>query len=306
MQDILKNIISQNKKWTRFGNVATYIPELAKANPDKLGICIRDVDNNYFCAGDFQNKFTIQSISKVISLICALEDSSLNKIKTKVNIEPAREGFNSIVPLAIDKTHKPSNPMINAGAIATITFVKGRTYQEKFNRIENLLKTITKNNKIKINRKVYKSESSTGNRNKALAYYMKSTNIIEDDDVDKLLDIYFKLCSIEVSCDDLAKIGLVLATNGVLPGSGKKIMTKKTSQIVKAIMTTCGMYNESGEVATTVGIPTKSGVSGGILATVPKKMGIGIIGPALNNKGNSIAGFEVLKDISNKFNLSIF
>lgn len=305
MQKVLESIVAKNKIWTNKGKVASYIPELAKGNPKALGVCIRDINNKKYCAGDFDLNFTIQSISKVITLICALKDSSLEELTKKVSIEPAGEGFNSIVPLAIDTTHKPSNPMINAGAIATITFIKGENYQDKFKRILNLIKKITNNKSITVNQKVYSSEAATGDRNKALTYYMKSTGIIEGN-IEELLDLYFKLCSIEINCDDLAKIGLVLANNGILPWSGERIISKKISQTVKAIMMTCGMYNESGHLATSVGIPTKSGVSGGILATVPGEMGIGIIGPSLNNKGNSIAGFEVLKDISNKFNLSIF
>lgn len=305
MQKVLESIVAKNKIWTNKGKVASYIPELAKGNSKALGVCIRDINNKKYCAGDFDLNFTIQSISKVITLICALKDSSLEELTKKVSIEPAGEGFNSIVPLAIDTTHKPSNPMINAGAIATITFIKGENYQDKFKRILNLIKKITNNKSITVNQKVYSSEAATGDRNKALTYYMKSTGIIEGN-IEELLDLYFKLCSIEINCDDLAKIGLVLANNGILPWSGERIISKKISQTVKAIMMTCGMYNESGHLATSVGIPTKSGVSGGILATVPGEMGIGIIGPSLNNKGNSIAGFEVLKDISNKFNLSIF
>lgn len=305
MQAILEDIISKNKSWTNKGEVASYIPELAKGNPKALGICVKDIDDQKYCAGDFKLKFTIQSISKVVSLICALKDSSLEELSQKVNIEPAGEGFNSIVPLAIDTTHKPSNPMINAGAIATITFIKGQNYKAKFERIFAFLKKITNNPNLNVNQKVYRSEADTGDRNKALTYYMKSTGIIEGN-IEELLNIYFKLCSVEVNCNDLANIGLVLANNGILPWNQKRAMSKEISQTVKAIMTTCGMYNESGHLATSVGIPTKSGVSGGILAAVPGKMGIGIVGPALNDKGNSVAGFEVLKDISSKLDLSIF
>lgn len=305
MQNLLYSLVDKNRSWTQYGNVATYIPELSNSNPDALGIFICDVDGNEYYAGDYKTKFTIQSISKIASFMCALTDNNINKLYTKISCAPTSDGFNSIINLETKNSHKPLNPMINSGAIATISLVYGLTAEDKFKRIFGFLKEVTNNPNLKINYNVYESEKNTGDRNRALAYYMKSTGII-DDDVDEILDVYFKLCSIEVTCKDIAYMSVVLATDGFLPCNNKQILSKSICKTVKAIMTTCGMYDGSGEFAVNVGLPAKSGVGGGIAAVVPKKMGIGVIGPSLDKKGNSIGGVKLLEDLSNELSLSIF
>ncbi|WZL74343.1 glutaminase A [Clostridiaceae bacterium 35-E11] len=305
MKDLLEAIVERNRYWTKYGNVAMYIPELSKGNPDALGMYVYDMDGNEYFAGDYDVKFTMQSISKIVSFMCALMDNNLEKLFRKISVSPTAEGFNSIVNLETKNAHKPLNPMINCGAIATISMVKGTTPEDKFNRIYDFIKKITNNADIKVNYNVYASEKGTGDRNRALAYYMKSTRIIEDD-VEEILDVYFKLCSIEVTCKDIAYIGTMLANDGVITYSGERVITKEIAKTVKAVMSTCGMYDASGEFAISVGLPAKSGVSGGIVAVAPKKMGIGVIGPALDKQGNSIAGIRVLQELSAAMELSIF
>ncbi|SNS57322.1 L-glutaminase [Anaerovirgula multivorans] len=305
MKDLLGAVIEKNRYWTQYGNVATYIPELSKGNPDVLGISVCDMMGNEYFAGDYDIKFTMQSISKIVSFMCALIDNTSEKLFRKISVSPTAEGFNSIVNLETKNAHKPLNPMINSGAIATVSMVKGITSEDKFNRIYNFMKEITNNPDIKVNDDVYHSEKSTGDRNRALTYYMKSTRII-DDDVEEILDAYFKLCSIEVTCKDIAYMGAMLTNDGMLPCSGKRVLTKEIAKTVKAVMATCGMYDASGEFAINVGLPAKSGVSGGIVAVSPKKMGIGVIGPALDQRGNSIGGVKVLEDLSNRLDLNIF
>ncbi|PAB59811.1 glutaminase A [Anaeromicrobium sediminis] len=305
MKDLLDAIVENNRHWTQYGNVATYIPELSKGNAHALGVYVYDVDGNEYSSGDYDVKFTIQSVSKIVSFMCALMDNNFEKLCTKISVAPTHDGFNSIVNLETKNSHKPLNPMINSGAIATISMVKGDTPEDKFNRILDFMKKITNNPNININHDVYHSEKNTGDRNRALAYFMKSTRIIGDD-VEWILDVYFKLCSMEVTCKDIAYIGALLANDGVLPFNGERVTTKDICKIVKAVMTTCGMYDGSGEFAVSVGVPAKSGVGGGIVAVVPKKMGIGVVGPALDKKGNSIGGIQILKDLSNRLDLSIF
>lgn len=305
MKDLLEAIVEKNRHWTKYGNVATYIPELSKGDPDVLGVYVYNMDGNEYFAGDYDVKFTMQSISKIVSFMCALMDNNLEKLFRKISVSPTAEGFNSIVNLETKNAHKPLNPMINCGAIATISMVKGTTPEDKFNRIYDFIKNITNNPDIKVNYNVYDSEKSTGDRNRALAYYMKSTRIIEDN-VEEILDVYFKLCSIEVTCKDIACIGAMLANDGVIPYSGERVITKEIAKTVKAVMSTCGMYDASGEFAISVGLPAKSGVSGGIVAVAPKKMGIGVIGPALDKQGNSIAGIRLLEELSASMELSIF
>lgn len=305
MKNLLESIIDKNKQYTMDGNVATYIPELAKAKKDALGICVVTLDGDEYCAGDYDTKFTMQSISKVITLMLALLDNGRDKVFSKVDMEPTADAFNSIVNLETKNLHKPMNPMINSGAIATVSMISGEGADEKFERILRFTRKITNNPNIEINEEVYKSEKETGHRNRALAYFMKSTGVIEPE-VEEILDVYFKQCSIEVTCKDIARIGAMLAKDGVLPWNGERVISRNFARIIKTIMVTCGLYDDSGAFAVHVGIPAKSGVGGGILGAVPGRMGIGVIGPALDVKGNSIGGVRVLEDFSNELDLSIF
>lgn len=305
MKKLLETIIDNNKHWTAEGAVATYIPELSKANPDALGICVSTLDDEEYCAGDCEMKFTIQSISKVITLMLAILDNGKEYVFSKVGMEPTADAFNSIIALETRNHHKPINPMINAGAIATVSLVSGNNSEDAFARILKFARKITGNTELDINNDVYHSEKATGHKNRALAYYMKSTGIIEGD-VEEVLDVYFKQCSIEATCKDIARIGAMLANDGVLPWNGERVISRGAARIVKTIMITCGMYDASGHFAVHIGIPAKSGVGGGILAAVPGRMGIGVVGPALDVKGNSIGGIKVLEELSKELDLSIF
>lgn len=305
MQDLLSKIIEKNRLLTSKGKVASYIPALRRANPNQLGVCIADMEGNIFAAGDYNQKFTIQSISKTISLMLAIMDNGAEEVFSKVGMEPTGDAFNSIIKLEITSPSKPLNPMINAGAIAVASLIKGEDSEMKFNRLLALFKKICHNENLQVNEEVYLSEKSTGNRNRALAYFMKDVGVIHGD-VEGILDIYFKQCSIEVDCIDIAKIGLFLANNGVVLETGERIVEEKVAKTIKTFMVTCGMYNASGEFAINVGVPAKSGVGGGIMAAVPRRMGIGVFSPALDEKGNSIAGYGVLKDLSKELDLSFF
>lgn len=305
MKELLKNIVMKCKSITKQGNVANYIPALAKANPEDLGVCIIDTDNNIYTAGEYNKLFTIQSISKTFALMLALMDNGEEEVFKKVGMEPTGDAFNSIYKLEVKDLAKPLNPMINAGAIAVSSMIKGDSTEEKVDRLVSVFREITGNNKIKVNKEVYLSESRTGNRNRAMGYLLKDMGII-DGDVEDTLEVYFKQCSIEMDCIDVANLGLFLANNGTIPNTNKVLVDERITRIVKTFMVTCGMYNSSGEFAIKVGIPAKSGVGGGIMASIPKRMGIGIYGPALDNRGNSIAGIKVLEILSQELNLSIF
>ncbi len=305
MFDTLKRLVDKNKVYGKEGKLASYIPALLKADVNDLGIAIVNLDGDEYFVGNCDKKFTIQSISKIVGLILALQDNGKENVFKKVNVEPTGEGFNSIVKLETTETGRPYNPMINAGAIVTTSLIKGRTEEEKLKKLIDFMKKATNNPNITINEEVYISEKLTGNRNRALAYFMKSSGIL-DGNVEEVLDLYFRQCSIESNAKDLARLGAVLANDGIIPWSGEKLIDKEICKIVKSIMVTCGMYDASGEFAVRIGIPAKSGVGGGIIASVPKSMGIGVYGPALDEKGNSIAGLKVLEDLSRELNLSIF
>lgn len=305
MIGLLESIIENSRPYTERGKVASYIPVLSKANPSDLGICVTTLEGKEYAAGDCEVKFTMQSISKVISLMVALLDKGSKNIFQRVGMEPTGDGFNSIVNLEVKNYNKPFNPMINAGAIVVTSLIEGSSIEEKVEKILSFTKKITGNNSIEFNEEVYLSEKTTGDRNRALAYFMKGNGILQGD-VEEHLDVYFRQCSIEVTCRDIARIGAMLANDGVLPWSGERVISREASRIVKTIMVTCGMYDESGEFAVHIGIPAKSGVGGGILASVPKRMGIGVYGPALDEKGSSIAGMMLLQELSKELDLSIF
>ncbi len=305
MQDYLDGLIEQFKPITAHGKVASYIPELEKTDKDLLGITLIDTKGMIYESGDTKHHFTIQSISKPIVLLLALIDNGEERVFEKVGKEPTGDPFNSIVRLETFDEHKPLNPMINAGAISVSALIKGVTMEEKIERILSFIKKITHNPNIEINEDVYLSESKTGFRNRSMAYFLKDFGNI-DGDVDEVLDIYFKQCSIEVTTRDLAYVGALLARDGVDIVTGERVFSARYSRIVKSYMATCGMYDGSGEFAINVGFPAKSGVGGGIMCTVLGQMGIGVFGPALDRKGNSIAGLKVLEALSKKLELSIY
>ena len=300
MEKLLDQLIEKNRPFTGYGKVADYIPALSYANPDDLGVCIMDVNNNINCSGEYSKKFTIQSISKVIALSLAIVDNGEEKVFKKVGMEGTDEAFNSFYKLDLFQDKKPANPMINAGAIVTTSLIHGEG-EEKFQRLLKFIQDIIGDNSINYNEEVYLSEKETGNKNRAMAYLLKSKGLIEED-VEEVLDAYFKQCSIEVNCTDLAKLGLFFANKG----NNTDLIDKRTRSLILAIMNNCGMYNYSGEYAINVGVPSKSGVGGGIMAVVPNKMGIGIYGPALDEYGNSIGGYNLIRDLSEELNLSVF
>lgn len=304
MNDLLNRLIKKNIPETKLGTVASYIPELDKAKKDALGIYIIDNEGNEYFSGDYETKFTIQSISKVVALMLAILDNGEEYVFSKVGMEPTGDPFNSITKLETSRERKPYNPLINAGAIAVSSMIKGKDTRDRFERLLDFFKKISEDETLDVNYKIYCGESETGNRNRAMGYFLKGEGIIEGN-VEDALDIYFKQCSIEVTAKTLAKIGLFLANNGKL-STGEMVITPKIATIVKTLMVTCGMYDSSGEFAVRAGIPSKSGVGGGILSVVPGKMGIGVYGPSLDKKGNSIAGVTLLEDLSNELNLTIF
>ena len=304
MKDLLDKLVKKNIAETKLGKVASYIPELDKAKKDALGLYIIDVNGNEYCSGDWDTKFTIQSISKIVTLMLAILDNGEEYVFSKVGMEPTGDPFNSIKKLETSSRRKPYNPLINAGAIAIASMIKGKDVRDKFQRLLDFLRKISEDETLDVNYKIYCGESETGNRNRAMGYFLKGEGIIEGD-VEDALDIYFKQCSIEVTAKTLAKIALFLANNGKL-SSGEIVITPRIATIVKTLMVTCGMYDSSGEFAVRAGIPSKSGVGGGILSVVPGKMGIGVYGPSLDKKGNSIAGVLLLEDLSSELNLTIF
>ena len=305
MEELLEQLIEECSSYTKEGALANYIPELTKADPSKLGAYIISSDGKHYYSGDYMHKFTIQSIVKTILLLQALLDNGIEAVSSKVGVESTGKPFDAINVSGEKLDSKHLNPMVNMGAILMCSLIKGDSYIEKFDRVLALTRELSGNPDIDIDENVYLSEKKWGNKNRALAYLLKSYSML-DDDVEEVLDCYFKACSISVTCKDLANIGFVLANRGKLPGSIERIIPANYTRYINAVLMTCGMYDGSGEFALRVGVPAKSGVGGGIMAAVPTKMGIGIYSPALDEKGNSVAGIHLLEKLSNQLYLSIF
>lgn len=298
---IIEDAMVNARKKIPEGKVATYIPELGKADPNQLGLAMYTLTGEKICVGDWDRRFTIQSITKVIMYIIARQLFGIDKIKEVVGAEPSGEAFNSLVELD-QKDSKPYNPLINSGALA----ICGMLINEiSFQDYLRFTRKICDDKDIFLNEDVYASEMKTCSRNRAIAYLLESKGIIKSD-VEDTLKFYTKCCSLNVTSASLAHLGCILANDGVSPITEKRFMPSIVAREAKILMLTCGMYDNSGTFAISVGIPSKSGVGGGLLSVSDKRAGIGVFSPALDSKGNSIAGMELLKGISSKLRLNLF
>ena len=285
------------------GQLASYIPELTKADSDWFGISIVTTDGRLFEVGDTQQNFTIQSISKVFAYGLALEDHGRNELLDRVGVEPTGDPFNSLIRLDED-SKRPFNPMINAGAIATTGLIKGTDPTNKLNRLLAMFEGYL-NHDVVIDMPTFMSERSTGHRNRAMAHLMLNFGMI-DQDINTALDLYFQQCSVMVNCQDLAMMAATLANHGRQPTTDKQALNGDYVKDLLSVMYTCGMYNRAGEWAYRVGIPAKSGVSGGIIAVVPGKAGIAAFSPLIDKNGNSVRGLRVFEELSREYGLHLF
>lgn len=300
--EIINEIYSEVKCGETDGHVASYIPELLNVNPDKFGIALLTVDGNEFCCGDAEEKFSIQSISKVFALSIAFSLLG-EKIWERMGVEPSGTSFNSIMQLEYEKG-KPRNPFINAGALVVADILVSNLKNPKEEFLE-FVKEISGNNNISFNYKIAQSEKEFGFRNAALINMMKSYGNIKND-IELILDFYFFLCSIEMTCKELASSFLPYA-NLSKPFNYKNFpLTKSQIKRINALMISCGFYDESGEFAFKVGLPGKSGVGGGIVAIHPNIYSVAVWSPRINSKGNSVFGMKTLEMLTTKTEISIF
>ena len=284
------------------GRVAAYIPELAKVDPNQFAIAIVDVDGRVIEVGQHQELFSIQSISKPFVLGQALEDHGREHVLSKVNVEPTGEAFNSI--LLDESTNRPFNPLVNSGAIATTDLIDGKDFPERVNRLLAIFSRFT-GRSVNVDPSIFFSERTTGHRNRAIAHLMLNFGMISDR-IDETLDLYFQQCSILVNCHDLAVMGATLANGGVNPVTRERAIKPEYVKDVLSIMLSCGMYDFAGRWAYEIGLPAKSGVSGGIVAVVPGQFGIGIFSPRIDARGNSTRGVAVCRELSTRYGLHIF
>ena len=305
MNTLLARILSDCRHYTQQGHVATYIPDLAKVDSEKLGIYVSLEDGKEYFARDCLEPFTMQSVVKPLVLLQALLDSGIDTVRSLVGVEATGKPFDAFNYSDQALTGAHINPMINTGAIALCTLIHGDTYQEKFRRLLELARKLTGNEQLEVNHSVYQSEKLTGNKNRALAYMLTAYGLVSDP-VDEILDCYFQACSITVNCRDLARIAHIFANHGMHTATKEQLFHAEFAKDVNATLATCGMYDGSGEFALTVGFPAKSGVGGGIMGVVPRRMGIGVFAPALDRHGNSVAGVQSLARLSRELDLNIY
>lgn len=301
---IVQDIAAEMAARTDRGQVATYIPELAKADPAAFGIAVVDADGKVAVAGDGDVPFSVQSISKVFTLTLALGKVG-DGLWRRVGREPSGNAFNSIVQLEYEKGI-PRNPFINAGAIAVADVIlSGHSPKVALGEILRFLQFVSDDETIYIDQAVARSEQGTGFRNAALANYMKAFGILQNP-VEMTLGVYFHHCAIAMSCRQLAMAGRYLAFAGRHPTTNSCVISPDRARRINALMLTCGHYDGSGDFAFRVGIPGKSGVGGGILAVVPGKASIAVWSPGLDPQGNSRLGSIALEALAKRMHWSIF
>ena len=286
----------------RAGKLASYIPQLAQVDPEPFGIALVTIDGMVYQAGDCEQTFTIQSISKPFTYGYALQACGVPAVLGKVGVEPTGDAFNSI-SLEPD-TGRPRNPMINAGAIATCGLIPGADPLQRFERVLAHIGGYC-GRSLQLNETVYRSEKATGHRNRAIAHLLRNFNILDGDPEDPL-DLYFRLCSISVTCRDLAMMAATLAHNGLNPLDGMQVLGSQNVRRVLSVMASCGMYDASGAWLYDVGMPAKSGVGGGVMAVLPGQFGLAVFSPRLDERGNSVRGLGVIKAFSEEFQLHLF
>ena len=301
---ILDSIIELHSRYAALkdGEVATYIPELAKANPEWFGICVVTANGHIYEAGDSRQPFTIQSISKPFVYGLALEDNTRAEVLKKVGVEPTGDAFNAI---SLEPgTGRPRNPMINAGAIACAGLIAGKSPAVRSQRMLEMFSNYMGEPAV-IDEPVYRSESETGHRNRAIGHMLRNFDILTEPP-DAIVDLYFKQCSVSVTSRSLGIMAATLANRGVNPLTGKQAIRGEYVESVLSVMGTCGMYDFAGEWLYRVGMPAKSGVAGGVIAVLPGQLGIGVFSPRLDSHGNSVRGIRVCDELSRHFDLHPF
>ena len=282
------------------GAAANYIPELTKADPKHFGVALATTDGHVYDVGDSTVPFTIQSISKAFVFALALETVGVDRVEAKIGVEPSGEAFNSI---RLTADNRPFNAMVNAGAIACSGIIHGAVGDAAFEAILTALGRFA-GRSLDVDEAVFASEAATGDRNRAIAYMLRNHGVV-DGEVDAVLDVYFRQCSILVTARDLAIMAATLANRGVNPVTGERVVAPHVVARTLSVMTSSGMYDYAGEWIYRVGIPAKSGVGGGIIAALPSQFGLGTFSPLLDSHGNSVRGVKVCEMMSTQFDLHV-
>jgi glutaminase len=301
IQEILDDIY-EKYKGVDDGEVATYIPELGKADPTHFAICLSTADGRLFRVGDYDKEFTIQSMCKPFAFQMALEQCGLEETFKHVGVEPSGDAFNSIELDA--KTSRPFNPMINAGAIAISSLIKRDAVEDGIQAFVDRMSAAA-GRTLRIDRDVLRSETLTGHRNRAIAYLMRNFGII-DEHLNESLDQYFAQCSVLVTCEDMARMAATAANMGRNPVTGEQVFDFQYLKYMLTVMFTCGLYDYAGGWAYEVGLPAKSGVAGGIFGVVNRQLGVAVYSPKLDAQGNSVRGILACKELATHLGLHAF
>ena len=301
VQVLVDELFEKHRPCTE-GQVASYIPELTKANPQDFGICVVSTNGQVFEAGDCDRPFTIQSISKPFTYALAMDQFGAETVLRHVGVEPSGDAFNAIE--LHSGTNRPFNPMINTGAITVTALLHSHYGDRTFDYMLECFSTIA-GRELTYDGSVYESERRTGHRNRAIAHLLLNFGVVHDE-AEAALDVYFKQCSILVTTRDLAMMAATLANMGCHPVTGQSAFSIRYVKDVLSIMFTCGMYDHSGQWAYRVGVPAKSGVAGGVMAVVNRQLGIGTYSPRLDPFGNSVRGTNVCIDLASRLGLHVF
>ncbi|HAE21452.1 MAG TPA: glutaminase A [Spirochaetaceae bacterium] len=304
MHSILARVREEALPIARQGKTADYIPALSSADPAALGLALFDAQGAMHSCGEAERRFSIQSISKVLALAYVMSELGEAAVFSRVGKEPSGDPFNSIIRLETSAKRRPFNPFINAGAIVVSSLMPGADASERNEGFIAFVRRLAHNPGLAMDEAVFLSERESAARNRSIAWFLKELKLIEGE-VDDCLDGYFMQCALSMNAVELSRIGAALAMDGIDPSTGQRALSARASRVIKSLMVTCGMYDGSGEFAVDVGIPAKSGVGGGILAAVRDRYGIGVYGPALDERGNSIAGIEALKRLSGALDLRV-
>ncbi len=304
MDEILAEVLTAAAPHRKTGKVADYIPALARVDPGKLGVAVADKDGRVWGAGDCDEAFSIQSISKVFMLALALDRVGA-KLWEKVGREPSGSAFNSIVQLETEHG-KPRNPLINPGAmVVTDHLIGGGGADLAIDALLAFLRAQARDEGVNVDEEVAASEAATGARNRALAWFMKNFGMLSNE-VETVLGAYFRQCAVAMSCRQLARAGLFLAFDGRDPETGQQVTAWHRARRINSVMMLCGHYDNSGEFAFRVGLPGKSGVGGGILAIAPGHGAVAAWSPGLNSAGTSAAGAAALEALVERTGWSVF
>ena len=282
------------------GALADYIPELANADPNKIALALATVDGTIYSSGDDEIEFTIQSMSKPFAYALAIKEHGLAEVLKKVGVEPSGEAFNQI---SLGQDQLPKNPMINSGAITTHALLPHKKTVSRAEKLRRFLSELA-GRELSFDENVYDSELKTAFRNMSIGYMLRTVGVLGEDP-EEIVHGYIKQCAIKVTVKDLAMMASVLANGGVHAKTGKRILERSVVRQVLSVMMTCGMYDAAGDWLTTVGIPAKSGVAGGIIGVLPGQVGIAVFSPKLDEHGNSVRGVEIFERLSNDMGLHL-